>query len=77
MEKGSKEILWMSHTVPLPGVMHKGENESRTSDSKCQGKATISDAVEQVEAWESFRRHPGAPPQLLQMEVRNAMPVFA
>ena len=32
----------------------------------------ISDAVEQVEAWESFRHHPGAPPQLLQMEVRKA-----
>ena len=25
MKKGSEELLWVSHVVPLPCVMHKGE----------------------------------------------------
>ena len=62
MEKGSEELLWVSHIVPLPCVVHKGEMSPATGHSRCPEKAGISNAAEQVEMWESFRRHPGAPP---------------
>ena len=64
MEKGSEELLWVSHVVPLPCVMHKGEMHHAPVIAGLE-RAGISNAVEQVEVWESFQCHPGAPLQLL------------
>ena len=45
MEKGSKELLGVSHVVPLPMLCIR-VNESRTGRSKCPERAGISNAVE-------------------------------
>ena len=77
MEKGSKELLGISHIVPLPHVMHKGEMSPvpvivnvwkepgflmQSNKKKCGSHLSII---------------PELPPQLLQMVIRNAVPVFA
>ena len=62
LEKGSKELLWVSHVVPLPCVMHKGEVSPTLVIVDVRKEHGISDAVKQVEVWESFRHHPRAPP---------------
>ena len=65
LEKGSEELLWVSHIIPLACVMHEGKVGPAPVIIDVREEEGFLMQSKQVEVWKSFQGHLGAPPQLL------------